>query len=557
MENYQTPGVYIVDNTFSISAVAVETAIPAFIGYTFKAERDGKSLLRIPTKINSFAEYIESFGAAFKPKFTVTKEVPKSAPAKGQVQTDEPRKEKRIQTVELGKQNYLLSFADDHELYFYNSIRLFYANGGGSCVILSVGTYGDPEGTNGETRPKKVLETDFMAAKDQEGPLDILKKEQESTLIVIPDIIALGKKAYPVYRAVLAHCAETRNRFGVFDLRNHRSDEQPAELAEEFRSDIDIHFLNYGAAYYPWLNTSIVEENELTFENFPENLSTVFEPTVKDIADKYQEQKMKLQVTIDSLSRSISSTANKENVKLEAEYGEKVVALNQAKMVLSDLNKQYHLKLKSSSPYYRLLLEQARTLFNELPPSAAMVGLYTTVDNTRGVWKAPANFSLNGVNSPTVIMTSEAQESFNIDALSGKSINVIRRFQGLGTLVWGARTLDGNSQDWKYIHVRRTLMMIEQSIKAAMLGYIFEANNANTWIMIKSMTDNFLTNLWKQGALAGASPEQAFDVQIGLNSTMSPTDILDGRLLITVKVAIVRPAEFIVITFQQQQQQQS
>ncbi|WP_222539105.1 phage tail sheath family protein [Pedobacter polysacchareus] len=554
MENYQTPGVYIVDNVFSNSVVEVETAIPAFIGYTFKAERDGKSLLRVPTKIDSFAEYVESFGAAFKPKFTVTKEVPKPAPSKGQLNADEPRKEKRIQKVQLGKQNYLLSYADDHELYFYNSIRLFYANGGGSCVILSVGTYGDPEGTNGETLPKKVLETDFMAAKDQEGPLDILKKDHESTLIVIPDIIALGKKAYPIYRTVLAHCAETQRRFGVFDLRNHQPDEQPDQVAEEFRADIDINFLNYGAAYYPWLQTSIVDENELTFENFSDDLSSVFEPMLKEISDQYEEQKIKLQVTIDSLSRSISLNSKGENAKLEQEVSEKIMALNQAKVVFSDLKKQYHLKLKSSSPYYRFLLEQGRMLFNELPPSAAIVGLYAMVDHTRGVWKAPANLSLNSVNSPTVIMTSEAQESFNIDALSGKSINVIRRFQGLGTLVWGARTLDGNSQDWKYIQVRRTLMMIEQSIKAAAKSYVFEPNDNNTWITVKSVVNNFLTNLWKQGALAGASPEQAFEVQIGLGSTMTATDILDGKMIITVKVAIVRPAEFIILTFLQQMQ---
>ena len=97
--------------------------------------------------------------------------------------------------------------------------------------------------------------------------------------------------------------------------------------------------------------------------------------------------------------------------------------------------------------------------------------------------------------------------------------------------------------------------MIEQSLKLATRAYVFEPNDANTWITVKSMMVNFLTNLWKQGALAGAAPEQAFDVQIGLGTTMTANDILDGKMLITVKVAIVRPAEFIVITFQQQMQQ--
>jgi phage tail sheath protein FI len=171
------------------------------------------------------------------------------------------------------------------------------------------------------------------------------------------------------------------------------------------------------------------------------------------------------------------------------------------------------------------------------------------------VWKAPANVSLSMVNSPAVNISSEQQETMNVDAMSGKSINAIRPFPGIGTLVWGARTLDGNSQDWRYINVRRTIIMIEQSLKLACRAYVFEPNVSSTWVTIKSMINNFLTNLWKQGALAGAVPDQAFDVQVGLGTTMTPTDILDGYLRITVKLALVRPAEFIVITFQQQQQQ--
>jgi phage tail sheath protein FI len=139
--------------------------------------------------------------------------------------------------------------------------------------------------------------------------------------------------------------------------------------------------------------------------------------------------------------------------------------------------------------------------------------------------------------------------------MAGKSINVIRPNPGNGTHVWGGRTLDGNSQDWRYINVRRTAIMIEQSLKLSARAYVFEPNDSGTWVTVKSMVNNFLNNLWKQGALAGAVPAQAYNVQIGLGATMTPTDILDGIMKITVKVAIVHPAEFIVITFQQQQQQ--
>jgi hypothetical protein len=191
---------------------------------------------------------------------------------------------------------------------------------------------------------------------------------------------------------------------------------------------------------------------------------------------------------------------------------------------------------------------------NLLPPSSAMAGIYTMVDNSRGVWKSPANISLNSVIKPSTNITHDEQENLNVDATSGKSINAIRTFPGIGTLVWGGRTLDGNSLDWKYINVRRTMIMLEQSIKMALRSYVFEPNDANTWVSVKSMIVNYLTEKWKQGALAGASPDDAFEVQVGLGLTMTGLDILEGKMLVSVKLAIVRPAEFIVVTFEQQMQ---
>jgi phage tail sheath protein FI len=195
-----------------------------------------------------------------------------------------------------------------------------------------------------------------------------------------------------------------------------------------------------------------------------------------------------------------------------------------------------------------------RTRLNVLPPSAAMAGVYSLVDNAVGVHKAPANVSLGGVVSPVVNITSDNQEDLNLP-LNGKAVNAIRSFIGKGTLVWGARTLDGNSQDWRYISVRRAIVMIEQSVKTAMEAYVFEPNDSSTWLKAKTSIDNFLTTLWKGGTLVGASPTEAFETNVGLGVTMTPNDILDGIMRISVKVAISRPAEFIVITFQQKMQE--
>jgi phage tail sheath protein FI len=115
--------------------------------------------------------------------------------------------------------------------------------------------------------------------------------------------------------------------------------------------------------------------------------------------------------------------------------------------------------------------------------------------------------------------------------------------------------LDGNSLDWRYINVRRTMIMIEESIRLASKAYVFEPNTASTWTTMRSMIENFLTGVWKAGGLAGSTTPEAFRVHVGLGETMTPVDILEGRLLITVQVAVTRPAEFIEITFQQKMQE--
>jgi phage tail sheath protein FI len=182
-----------------------------------------------------------------------------------------------------------------------------------------------------------------------------------------------------------------------------------------------------------------------------------------------------------------------------------------------------------------------------------MAGVITTVDNNVGAWKAPANTSMNAVSGLPINLSESQQADLNVDAISGKSINVIRTFNGRGTLIWGARTLDGNSNDWRYLSVRRTMIYLEQSCKLAAQAYVFEPNTKNTWEAVKAMIGSFLTSSWGQGALQGAKASDAFSVECGLGTTMTSEDILLGFMNVTIKVAVVRPAEFIVLTFQQQQ----
>jgi phage tail sheath protein FI len=153
------------------------------------------------------------------------------------------------------------------------------------------------------------------------------------------------------------------------------------------------------------------------------------------------------------------------------------------------------------------------------------------------------------VKDPSIAITKEEQENLNVDSTSGKSINAIRKFAGKGIIVWGARTLAGNDNEWRYIPVRRLFIFIEESVKKATEFVVFEPNDAKTWLRTKAMIENFLITLWKEGALTGAKPEHAFYVKIGLGETMTSLDILEGRMNIEIGLAAVRPAEFIILKF--------
>jgi uncharacterized protein len=194
---------------------------------------------------------------------------------------------------------------------------------------------------------------------------------------------------------------------------------------------------------------------------------------------------------------------------------------------------------------FRLWCDSATLVLNTLPASGAVAGVYAQMDRDRGVWKAPANMALQEVASPSVILTDQDQQDYNLPA-DGKAINIIRAFSGKGNLMWGARTLAGNDNEWRYVNVRRLFGMVEASIDQSLHGLIFEANDANTWAKATAMVENFLLSLWQQGALLGSQPKQAFFVNIGLGKTMTAQDILAERMLLEVGLAAVRPVEFII-----------
>lgn len=210
---------------------------------------------------------------------------------------------------------------------------------------------------------------------------------------------------------------------------------------------------------------------------------------------------------------------------------------------------QYHKKLLNDSAIPTAFSNEILNsiTIKNMPASAAIAGIICEMDRNRGFWKAPANVGLTSIKNLTEEITVQEQDNLNVDPAEGKSINAIRPFTGKGILVWGARTLAGNDNEWRYISVRRSVQIIEKSIEKSIQQFVFEPNDANTWGRIKVMIENYLTVLWRQGALQGAKPEHAFFVAISLNITMTSLDILEGRLDLELGLALVRPAEFIIV----------
>ncbi|RAX01796.1 MULTISPECIES: phage tail sheath family protein [unclassified Photorhabdus] len=182
----------------------------------------------------------------------------------------------------------------------------------------------------------------------------------------------------------------------------------------------------------------------------------------------------------------------------------------------------------------------------DIPPSAVMAGIYASVDNSRGVWKAPANVPIQGGLQPKYPVTDDLQTKYN----QGRALNMIRTFPKSGTLVWGARTLEDND-NWRYIPVRRLFNSAEKNIKNAMSAMVFEPNSQPTWKAVHRAIDNYLYALWQQGGLMGNKAEQAYFVQIGKGLTMTDDDIKQGKMIVKVGLAAVRPAEFIILQFTQ------
>jgi phage tail sheath protein FI len=553
MATYKTPGVYVEEiSTLPPSVAEVSTAIPAFLGYTEK----GPKIARIDTLL----EYETLFGKAKPGKFAVT----------AGVNADTGLKEVRSVRRELA--------AQEVEMLLYYSISLYFKNGGGSCYVVSVGNYNDS--------PSKA---------HFEAGLALLEQEDEPTLIVLTDAVGLSPTDYyDLCQQALAQCQKLKDRFAILDVLQ-------ADGVAKFRDGIGSTGLMYGAAYYPYLRTTLSYQYLESDVNIEGLAGAPAGPTwrrafgsgngivVTYVGNEADAPKVRIVAgnTADPIGFSVAAqvltisdaggkkgsdvvvawetwkttgSAGGFSVSTDGGGTENIPHTNNANV---DLTRQPSASAASNLGAIRstetALYSQIKTVLGQqwavLPPSAAIAGVYARVDRERGVWKAPANVSLSSVTGPVVKITHEQQEDLNVDPTAGKSINALRAFTGKGTLAWGARTLAGNDNEWRYIPVRRLFNLIEESTQKSTAFAVFEPNDATTWLKVKAMIESYLYGLWERGALAGPTPEASYFVNVGLGKTMTAQDILEGRMIVEIGVAAVRPAEFIILRFSHQMQQ--
>lgn len=556
MSTYKTPDVYVEEiSTFPPSVAEVSTAIPVFIGRTEEAGKDGRYHMK-PVRISTFLDYSKKFGKAEAAIFDV-------AIKDGLVDT--------VSKATNGDPKHLM----------HHSVNHFYKNGGGACYIVSIGGYDG-------ARPQNTSEAELFSA-----ALAEVAKEDEPTLLVLSDALRMGTDDYvAVVQEALAQCNTLQDRFVIVDMDD-------AIESAVFRNKMSSPFLKYGAAYTPFLETTLLhafDENTVTvsgnldvqvtqasYENSALQISfNGFESKklwVRINQTEYQ-QGQGLEIVLAEYENDIDlkicgvGTAGLKASEIYTEWQlpaydgirargwELAVKSGQEETLVTSINSRAALTV-SNVPSVSLTLNQLKIqqtgIYNQikaalgrervtLPPAPAIAGIYAAVDRDRGVWKAPANVPVSAVIGPTKKISNRDQEDLNVTT-SGKSINAIRSFSGKGTLVWGARTLAGNDNEWRYISVRRLFNLIEESTRKATSFAVFEANDSATWLKVKAMIDTYLYGLWERGALVGNAASDAFFVNVGLGKTMTPDDILNGYMIIEIGIAAVRPAEFIVLRF--------
>jgi phage tail sheath protein FI len=598
--NRSTPNVYITEiDAFGTSIVGVPTGVPVFIGYTqFAGDPvSGKSLYNQPVQISSMTEYANYFGGPAVQPFSISPVTPpatpnsSSTPATSAVAVQQtPDFYAAVSAPAAGstapsgaalpavdvKGFMLTPMANTPQFNLYWQMRLFFANGGGNCYIVSAGSYWSgafPVSANDpvtQTTPDNGIilgDTTNPTSGGLYNALNAAGYAKGPTMTVIPEMSQLYNATASdpdadygtLIGAMLTQAATLQDRVAIIDLPQcTTADNYDAMTDRQNRLWTElapyIAYASYGAAYGPALNTSIVSKYDVLYSNLIGGDATKDNALINNILTTQAFQlygnaanptapNAKLASVQQAIAAAFPIAATTNSPGASGDPGKVNTTGSAAQLALDNL-------LLNALPIFAQIEQQIANKMNIAPPSGAMAGVWNKSDVQSGVWNAPANIALASVVSPLYDMSDAEQGGFNVPT-NGQAIDIIRAQPGRGNVVWGARTLDGNSQDYRYIQVRRTLIYVEQTIKLALQSYVFAANDAITWTNVTSSISAFLTGLWQQGGLMGAKSTDAFTVNCGLGATMTAQDVLNGYMVVAVTLQMIHPAEFIELTFTQ------
>lgn len=612
-KNRKTPGVYVTEfPAFPPSIVGVETAVPIFIGYTATAAdpSSGKQMYLQAVALSSMADYSTYFGAGFDAKGVVQPGIPSVAatddlpatPAIYDFQASSATVPDATKDPVPATNNYLVGTSYNSAVTtgvnalplfnLYSAMELFFANGGGNCFVISVANYwGNTSitATAGST-PAKISVKDLMAG------LDVANVTRGGTMLVVPDACMLpsvtvdGVTSYADYSTVacemLRQSSVLQDRVAILDLPGALDPAfwSPAGMVSQanyFYPAISAAapYYSYGVAYGPALASSLLSLSDVNYSNLSgstDSLTLVNNLLTSQALSLYPSVKVNGVSTYSSSFIAIAAriAAAFPAAGTPTAYGAPASVTGTVPLPATDTANPLLVSLPDNSvpppaddagkqaldqylinavPLLGQIQQILANQLNVVPPSGVLAGVWTQNDANRGVWNAPANITLNEVITPKVSLTDDQQGDFNVP-LNGNAIDILRAIVNRGTVVWGARTLDGNSLDYRYIQVRRTLIYIEQSIKTALQQFVFAANDGGTWATVTATISNFLTQFWQAGGLMGDKASDAFTVTCGVPTTMSGLDVLNGYMIVNVTVQLIHPAEFIELTFSQTMQ---
>lgn len=505
---YAVPGVYVTEtNGLSLSIQQGETAVPVFVGVFNAKNQKETPAAKAPltcVRVDSWLDFTHNFDPS-----------------------------DRI-TIDLTQTP---SHVQDERFMGSNSVRLYFENGGGPCYVLPV------------RHDNKKVDVSQIALI---GP----------AIAQCPDITLLcwceyegsvaDQTVYTALGSLLGASATPGGNPGRFLLTDAWPTGAPEAPDKWTFTAPQVTDKTQVASYFPALLTGYAR-------NYSDYLSRPDWPGYEHLVTVKCTKEQ-----IEKLNKEQSGLVNQELVTLDALRAASLTAGHtQAQTVLKLVEQAFAGTLPSVPVVLRA--------------SVAMAGVYARVDRERGVWKAPANVGVAGVtalvvqgesksvsprggepkktaaanaitpwHNPVPVRIDDALNTKLID----KHINAIREFRGQGVMVWGARTQEDNDL-WRYIPVRRLFNTLERDARTALQAAVFEPNSPLTWEQVRGGLDHYLNALWRKGALQGDTPEQAYYVQIGLGATMTQDDINQGRMVVRIGVAAVRPAEFIVLQLTQ------